>query len=98
MINKSVKSKQARSSGCRMASEEEIWRNAAATALQDVPGALHYLDIKRIILEKGLIRAGLKTTLESVLFKDVRRIRSHVHTHTHMHARTDMWTAGIFDD
>ena len=56
-----------------MASEEQVWRNAAQTVLRETQqGALHYLDIKRMILEKGLVGPGLQTTLESVLFKDVR--------------------------
>ena len=54
-----------------MASEEQVWRNAAQTVLKETQGALHYLDIKRMILEKGLVGPGLQTTLESVLFKDV---------------------------
>ena len=58
-----------------MASEELVWRNAAQTVLRETQqGALHYLDIKRMILEKGLVGPGLQTTLESVLFKDVRVI------------------------
>ncbi len=53
--------------------EEQIWLNAAQAVLTQigVGAGLHYMDIKRMILEKSLVGPGLQTTLESVLFKDV---------------------------
>ncbi len=53
--------------------EEQIWLNAAQAVLTQIGigAGLHYMDIKRMILEKSLVGPGLQTTLESVLFKDV---------------------------
>ena len=58
-----------------MASEELVWRNAAQTVLRETQqGALHYLDIKRMILEKGLVGPGLQTTL-----RPLQRCKGHLH-------------------
>ncbi|KAK2153052.1 hypothetical protein LSH36_309g00035 [Paralvinella palmiformis] len=53
--------------------EEELWILAAKQVLSQCHEPLHYTEIKRRILDKGLVTPCLKTTLEDALFKEIQK-------------------------